>query len=195
MRILKSAREIADFLEARHISYAFIDGLALQYWGEPRLTSDIDVTVLVSNEVLEEFVNVVLKHFRARIKDANSFALKNYMLLIESTEKVPINISLGIPGYEQEALQRAVLVKFLEVGMLKLLSPEDFIIHKCVAGRPRDIEDVEGILLRQTFELDTELIRRWLTAFREVMESHDPLHIFDTALKNAKKLMEGGQSF
>lgn len=195
MRILKAAREIADFLEARHISYAFIGGLALQYWGEPRLTSDIDVTVLVSNEVLEEFVNVVLKHFRARIKDANSFALKNYMLLIESSEEVPVDISLGIPGYEQEALQRAVLVKFPEVGMLKLLSPEDLIIHKCVAGRPRDIEDVEGILLRQTFELDIELIRRWLTAFREVMESHDPLHIFDTALKNAKKLMEGDQSF
>ena len=189
MNLLRAAAEIARFLEDQGIPYFIIGGLALQHWGEPRLTRDVDITVLVASEELESFVDEVLSRFGPRIPDAREFALRHRVLLVRARNGVPIDISLGIPGYEEEAFERAVEIKFPEVGKLRLIGPEDLIIHKCVAGRPRDVEDVVGILVRQRLRLDLGLVRRWLTEFREVVDSHDPLEIFEEALKRARRAL------
>jgi predicted nucleotidyltransferase len=172
--LLGAAAQIAGFLEERGVPYGVIGGLALQRWGEVRLTRDVDVTVLVPPEALEDFVDAVLGRFRPRISDAREFALRHRVLLVEAAEGTPVDISLGIPGDEEEALARAVPVEFPGTGSLRLLAPEDLVIHKCVAGRPRDMEDVESILMRQRLQLDLALIRRWLSAFRGAVDSHDP---------------------
>lgn len=191
MSLLHAAAEVAQFLEERAVPYFIIGGLALQHWGEPRLTRDVDITVLVSTEELEAFVDAVLAHFQPRIPDARDFALRHRVLLIQAQNGVPIDLSLGIPGYEEEAMARAVEVEFREVGKLRLIGPEDLIIHKCVAGRPRDVEDVEGILLRQRLQLDIDLIRNWLEAFRPVVDTYDPLELFEAALKRARQALSG----
>jgi hypothetical protein len=43
-------------------------------------------------------------------------------------------------------------------------SPEDLIIHKVIAGRPRDLEDVKNILVKQV-DLDFVYVRKWLDEF------------------------------
>ncbi len=192
MSLLEAAGEVARFLEGQGVRYAIIGGLALQHWGEVRLTRDIDVTVLVEPERLAGFVDAVLGRFRPRMPDAREFALTHRVLLIETTEGIPVDISLGIPGYEEEALQRAVSVEFPGAGPLRLLAPEDLIIHKCVAGRPRDREDVEGVLVRQQLKLDLSLIRRWLQAFREIVEGRDPLQVFEDAVERARQALQQG---
>lgn len=196
MNLLRAAAEVARFLEGRGVPYFVIGGLALQHWGEPRMTRDVDITVLVASEELESFVDAVLSRFSPRIPDARGFALQHRVLLIQTQDGVPVDISLGIPGYEEEALKRAVLIDLPEGGKLRLIGPEDLIIHKCVAGRPRDVEDVEGILIRQRLQLDLELIRRWLAEFREVVDTHDPLELFEEALKRARRALSkaGGEA-
>jgi|Deesub1362B_J571_1020462.scaffolds.fasta_scaffold05994_4 predicted nucleotidyltransferase len=194
MNLLQAASEIARFLEERGIPYFIIGGLALQHWGEPRFTRDVDVTVLVTSKVLESFVDAVLSRFQARIPDAREFALRHRVLLIQAQNCVPIDLSLGIPGYEEEAFRRSVVVNFPGVGDLRLIGPEDLIIHKCVAGPPRDMEDVEGILIRQRMQLDLDLVRGWLAEFREVVDSHDPLAFFDEAVKGARQSLDQEES-
>ena len=189
MGLLEAAAEVAAFLEERRIPYAFIGGLALQQWGEPRLTRDVDATVLVAEEELPGFVQEALSRFRPRIADAAEFALHHRVLLMEA-KGVPVDLSLGIAGYEEEALRRAVQIPFPGVGALRLLAAEDLIIHKCVAGRPRDLEDVTGILIRQRLVVDAQYIRHWLAAFREVVETHDPLQQFEASLNEARKGLE-----
>lgn len=44
---------------------------------------------------------------------------------------------------------------------------EDLIIHKLVAGRPRDIEDVRSILLKNP-GYDRAYVQRWLADFEQV---------------------------
>jgi predicted nucleotidyltransferase len=53
---------------------------------------------------------------------------------------------------------------------VRYASVEDLIIHKIVAGRPRDIEDVRGILLKNP-AYDTNDVRRWLKHFEEITDS------------------------
>ena len=191
MNPLQAAAQIARWLEERGIRHFFIGGIALQHWGEPRLTRDVDVTVLVSAGELGAFVDEVFRHFRPRIPEARDFALQHRVLLLETEEGVPVDLSLGIPGYEEEVWANSIEVEFPGVGKLRLISPEDLIIHKCVAGRPRDREDVEGILIRQRLRLNLQRIRTWLTAFREVIETHDPLLLLEEALRRVQKQREG----
>jgi hypothetical protein len=49
MSIFEAAVEVASFLERERIPYAILGGLALQHWGEPRTTQDVDI-VLVSEK-------------------------------------------------------------------------------------------------------------------------------------------------
>ena len=76
MGIAEAAAEVARFLEARGVQYAIIGGLALQRWGKPRLTRDVDAVVLVDAEGFQGFVEDVLERFAPRILDARAFALR-----------------------------------------------------------------------------------------------------------------------
>ncbi len=40
MSVFRAAQQIASFMEAQQVPYAFIGGLALPHWGEPRFTRD-----------------------------------------------------------------------------------------------------------------------------------------------------------
>lgn len=78
-----------------------------------------------------------------------------------------MDLIFSFTPYELEAIRRAVAVIFDEVEV-RFASAEDLIIHKLVAGRPRDIEDVSGVLARKP-SLDDAYILRWLDSFREIV--------------------------
>lgn len=45
-RLVEGAAEIQAFCREAALAFCFIGGLAVLRWGEPRLTRDVDVTVL-----------------------------------------------------------------------------------------------------------------------------------------------------
>ena len=65
--------------------------------------------------------------------------------------------------YERQALER---VRRVPIGnaQVRFASLEDLVIHKIIAGRPRDLEDVRGILLKNP-TCQVEYIRQWLQEF------------------------------
>jgi len=193
VEVLEAAIQVAKWLEEQGIRHFFLGGIALQYWGEPRLTRDVDVTVLVAPDDLDMFLHNAIKAFKPRIPDAIEFARRHRVLLLETESGVPIDISLGIPGYEEEAWAHSKEVEFHPFGKLRLISAEDLIIHKCVAGRPRDVEDVEKVLIKQRLRVDLERIRSLLRFFREIVEGHDPLELFEGALKRAQNSLREGE--
>lgn len=80
----------------------------------------------------------------------------------------PIDFIFSFSPYERQAIQRA---RFIALGGAEVAfaAVEDLIIHKIVAGRPRDLEDVEGILLKNP-SLDEAYIRDWLGQFEEALQ-------------------------
>jgi predicted nucleotidyltransferase len=82
-----------------------------------------------------------------------------------------MDISLGIPGYEEEAIGRAAEIELTPGDRVRVCSAEDLIIHKAVASRAQDNRDIEGVVLRQGKRLDVAYVRRWLAAFSEILES------------------------
>lgn len=189
MSIFNAAVDVCKFLEDHHVPYAVLGGLALQHWGEPRTTQDVDIVVLLPSGQEDDVLQAILQRFQPRMADALSFAKQYRVLLVRTSSDVPVDIALGIPGYEEQALQRSTKVSFNGLPPISILSAEDLIIHKCVAGRPRDIEDVERVLLRQRVNLDLRYIREWLREFAEIVEAHDPRAIFADALKKVRGLL------
>ena len=161
----KLLESIAKALEAHKIQYMIIGGQAVLLYGEPRLTKDIDITLGVGPESLEELKSIVKNlGLKILVKDVDNFVNQTFVLPAldeESGFRVDFIFSLSL--YEREAMQR---VKFVKIGEaeIRFASLEDLIIHKIIAGRPRDIEDIKSILLKNP-NYDAQYITRWLEEF------------------------------
>jgi hypothetical protein len=174
-----AAWEMHCFFDRLEVQYVIIGGLAVQHWGEPRFTQDVDLTVAAPQTSLTEFVQTIIDRFPSRIEDAIAFARHNRVILVRASNGCPVDILLSLPGYEDEVMQRAVDYE-LELGKtISLCSAEDLIIHKAVAGRPQDVRDIEGIVYRQRNALDVSYIRRWLRDFADVLANPEILEQFE----------------
>lgn len=179
---LLAAYEIGSYLNDRGILYAVIGGLAVQVWGEPRLTVDVDLTISTSIEQeLSNPVDTILERFPSRVAHALEFARKHRMILITASNGINVDISLGLPGYEDEMLARAIEFEIEPGKSIRLCSAEDLIIHKAIAGRPQDIADIQGIVYRQGDRLNLPYIRRWLNEFGAVLDDTEVQRRFENA--------------
>jgi hypothetical protein len=64
---------------------------------------------------------------------------------------------------------------------VRLCTAEDLVVYKCVAGRARDVLDVEGIVARQADALDATAIRRWLEEFARITDDREIVARFERA--------------
>ena len=148
-----------------------IGGVAASLLGKPRLTADIDVVILLSTDDLLPLLQVAKQEgLLPRIADAEDFARQRRVLLLRHQESgVNVDVSLGVLPFEQEAVERSLAYQIDDIT-IHVPTPEDLIILKAVAHRPRDLEDIRGIVAAQP-NLDRERIKYWVQAFAEVVES------------------------
>jgi hypothetical protein len=162
-----------------------IGGLAVQIWGEARLTIDADLTISSSVDyATAPMVELITRHFRSRITDPFEFACKTRMILITASNGVDVDISLGLPGYEDDLITHSVIYELEPGKSIRLCSAEDLIIHKAIAGRQQDVRDIQGIIYRQGEKLDLLYIRSWLAQFSELLEEPAVQGRFEKAWEN-----------
>jgi hypothetical protein len=177
------AVEIIGFLKANGHDPVAIGGLAIQYWGDPRHTHDIDLTVILRPEQERTFVAEVFGAFEPRRPDSEMLARSKRILTLVTSNGTPVDIGMGLPGlYEEAAQLRAPLVEVIPGVVCRVLSREDLVIYKCIAGREKDKEDVRGVLLRAQTAFDSDIVRPVLKAMRECIDTHDPLELFESLL-------------
>jgi hypothetical protein len=163
------ALELQAFCEARKWRFCLIGGLAVQHWGEPRFTRDVDMTLLTGFGNEEPFVDEWLAHYKSRVENPVAFALTNRVLLLRSAAGIGIDIALGGLPFEEDAVARAIPVELDHGAWLRICSAEDLIIMKAFADRPQDRLDPRGILVRQGPEnLDWKRIWGELSPLAEI---------------------------
>ncbi len=184
----EAAWEIHQFLSQHNIPYAIIGGTALPRWGEPRFTTDVDLTVVTSlEEGVAPFVRLMLTRFASREPDPIAFARQNRVIKLRATNQCDVDVSLGLPGYEAEMLERAVEYELEKGKAVRVCSAEDLIVLKCVAGRPQDLIDVEGVIVRQRNLLGTKYIRKWLKLFDEQLPEPYAVADFERAWRSGRR--------
>ena len=172
-RQFETAWQLHTFLTARGIPYAIIGGIAVQRWGQPRLTRDVDLTILLPRGAEEATLREIVAAFPARIQDAVAFALEHRVLPVNVPGGSEADISLGLPGYEEHVIGRSVPYDLGNGREVRLCSAEDLIIHKALAGRPQDVLDIEGIVARRGAALDLAYVRRWLEELGRLADDPD----------------------
>jgi hypothetical protein len=179
----EAAWELHEFLVRSGVRYAIIGGVAVQHWGEPRLTADLDVTVSVPPDQPEAFVRTIVERFSPRHPDPTAFARQTRVVPVRASNGCPVDISLAVPGYEDELMRRAVDCELEPGRIVRFASAEDLIIHKAVAGRPQDLTDIAGIVYRQRDRLDVAYARRWLRDFASALDMPEILDRFEQPWK------------
>jgi hypothetical protein len=156
--LFHAAAELEGFLVEQGWRYCFIGGIALQRWGQPRLTNDVDLTLLTGFGKEAAYVDALLGRYKARIPGGREFAINHRVLLLQSPEGIPIDVALGGIAFEEQVVSRATRYEFLPGVSLLTCSAEDLIVLKAFADRPRDWGDVETIVARQQARLDWDYV-------------------------------------
>jgi hypothetical protein len=156
------------FFERLKLKYAVIGGIALQFWGEPRFTHDLDITVQDRLE-LADLVRETTEAFGSRLPDPYAFARETRLLLVRVAQ-VDVDIAVALKGYEDSLFARVSSIEVEPGRRLDICSAEDLVIHKALAGRAQDLADVQGIIQRQGSALDVRYTRRWLGQFSRGLE-------------------------
>ncbi len=147
-----------------------IGGVAASLLGKPRLTAGVDAVLLVSTDDLPRLIQAAAQEgLSPRIADAEAFARRNRVLLLRHQETgIDVNLSLGVLPFEVEAVERGVVYPLSEAS-LRLPTPEDLIIFKAVAHRPKDLLDIQAIIASHP-DLDRARVENWMRQFAQALD-------------------------
>lgn len=162
-------KRIAAALDAAGIPYMIIGGQAVLLYGEPRLTRDIDLALGIGPDEVERLIAVLPALILAPLTPNPKEFVQETMVLPCQDKKTGIRVDFifSLTSYEAEAMNRAKLIKMGPIE-IRFASLEDLIIHKVVAGRPRDWEDVDRVLAKNP-QTDIPFIEKQLSLFEQTV--------------------------
>lgn len=139
-------RNFCKVFDGFDIPYVLIGAYAVSSWGVVRATRDIDFLARIPSGIIdtvrEKFAE---KGFEVDlVKGDADDPIRGVLKLIYKGEDV-IDVLLGIKGISDNIYIRAVRISIMGVK-IPVISPEDLIIMKLLAGGPVDIDDARKIL-------------------------------------------------
>jgi hypothetical protein len=172
--------DLARVLARLGLPWYMFGAQAALLWGRPRLTTDVDVTVRLGDVDAETFVEALrLGGFDLRIVATPQFVRQTRVLpLVHVPSELAVDIVLSGPGLEDDFLARAVPMEIGGVGV-PVISAEDLIVTKILAGRAKDLDDVRGVLDERGDSLKLEQIRTTLTLLQDALGQSDLVPLFE----------------
>ncbi len=157
--LVRVALRLQEALEEIGRPYCLIGGVAVQRWGEPRATRDVDAMVFTDLRDELGVIHDLISRFELRRPDAATFAMMSRVLLmLDPRHQTGIDVALGAFEYDRKAADRATACDYEPGFALRTCSAEDLIVYKAFANRDIDWHDIKGILIRQQGKLDLRLV-------------------------------------
>jgi predicted nucleotidyltransferase len=153
--------DAVQLLEAQGIPYALIGGLAASFRGQARVTADVDMVLSAGvDRALQLAAELTNTKFKPLFRGVEEVVQQAFILPLEHrTTNVKLDLSLGLSGFEQQAVARAQRVD-LAGTKVAVVTAEDLLIMKVMAGRPQDDQDVRGLVLAHGDRLDWDYCRK-----------------------------------
>jgi hypothetical protein len=139
---------------------------AVTAYGVPRLSADVDVTVMLVPEASERFAHDMrAAGFELRVDDPEFVQRTWVMPFLHLATAMPLDVVLGASGLEEEFAARAVVTDIGGV-QVPVIEAGDLIVAKVLAGRPKDIEDARSLWRLHGHVIDETRIRHILSSKR-----------------------------
>lgn len=155
-----------DVLDELEIRYVIMGGLAVRVYGVPRPTYDVDFTISLDRselprlyDALEQAAFTVPDQFRAGWVDEVAGLPLVKFRLYQQGWGTDLDVFLAETPFQHRVLDRRVSAT---VGGrdVWVVTPEDLILLKLIANRPRDYIDIADVRFMQG-ELDEAYLREW----------------------------------
>jgi hypothetical protein len=176
-------RDLVAWSQSEGVPLVLVGGVAVSLLGRPRVTRDVDAVVFLAEDRWAAFLaSGAAFGFFPRASDVLAFAQQTRVLLVaHQPSGIDADLSFAALPFEEEMRARATTA---DIGgaPVPLPTPEDLIILKAVAHRPRDLADIEGLLDAQP-RLDLRRVRRWVRQFAEVLEAPELLADVEAILR------------
>jgi len=165
----------AELMRRRGERWYLFGAQAVLFWGRERQSLDVDVTVDVDLDDVHGFLDdlrsvgfaPLFEHWQQLLQETRTLALRH------SPTKLLLDVVFAGPGLEEEFLDRAIQIRLADLD-LPVITPEDLVITKVLAGRSKDIDDAYSILRLHLADLDTDRIRNKLS-WLDMMLGRDDL--------------------
>jgi predicted nucleotidyltransferase len=154
----RSALEtIARILRGLGIRFVLIGALAAnRYRVTTRLTQDVDLLLADLGAGLDALTRALAgEGFEVRRVDPGAAILR-----LRHPELGAADLIVAATDFEREAIARARPEPLGPAGPIHVVTPEDVIVLKLIAGRAQDLADVEAILAAG-IALDEAYLERW----------------------------------
>lgn len=153
------------------VTYAFIVGMAVITWGQPRFTADLDTLVQIKATQDAVFAEALAAEgLRLDAREDPS-----HLSIFDKKSQFHLDVKLAITPEEIDQVENARSV-ILGGNTLRVASPEDTVAFKVAYGSPQDIQDARSILVRQQSRLNLDRLHR--TARRlDVLDQVEGLRI------------------
>jgi len=142
--ILETALEVQRFCRSRHWRFSFIGAIAVQRWGEPRLTQDVDLTVLSASDRRPSSWTRCSRPIEVDPRRPGVRAPAPDRAL-EAASGVPIDVSLGGIPFEERVVERSSAWDVGGDEPLATCSAEDLVVLKAFAGPEKDAHSLSRL--------------------------------------------------
>ncbi len=164
--LVQTLRDLVSLFERQGTPYAVMGGIAVRIYAIPRPTFDVDVTLAIPRDRLPELyasleelgLSVPEAYQSGWVDSVAGMPLVKARLYLEG-RGVDVDLFLAESEYQRELLARRRQAE-VEGFWAWFVSPEDLVLLKLVAHRPRDLADIGDILFVQG-QLDEGYLRRW----------------------------------
>ena len=167
--LLKGAALAQRALSDAGIDSMVIGGLAVAIWGDPRVTRDVDLKVLLQRDRAEQLVRALPQGFRCLADQPEETLRRVGFLFVQDAGGIRIDFLLAETAFDVEALSRKRQIEMTD-EMIAVCTAEDLIVYKMISTRPRDHDDARGVIRRQQDKLDNEYLTSWLLQFEQALD-------------------------
>lgn len=157
-QLLPVLDRLAQTLNDRHVSYALIGGLGVAFRGPVRATRDIDLLITIPQLELPALLAALVQSgFTIDIPEAIRVWNRDHLLDLACGSVRVDWLKPVLPAFEH-ILARA---RWEKVGdrPIRVADAEGLLLLKLIAFRPRDQEDIKGILAANPRSLDIAWVR------------------------------------
>lgn len=160
------AELLAEF-DRKNVQYALAGGWAFSALVEPRATTDIDILILLDPPSRETIQSLVSSVFTSTIIHPAPMKIRGISIWrcmgLRRDQEVIVNLLLADSDFLQSALVRKKQISF-GGQLVCVLTLEDLMLMKMIAGRLQDQADLERIA-QAGLQVDWGYVEQWKNKF------------------------------
>jgi hypothetical protein len=168
-------RCIASVFEEVGATWFVFGAQAMAMHGVPRATANVDVRVRLAGSSTQLVTSLTKHGFSINIEaDALSAFIAETRVIpaIHKATKIPVDIVLAGPGLEEFMLERAVIHR-IEGQSIPVITMEDFLVLKILAGRAKDDQDVRFLLEARSSAIDLAVIGKRIAELEGMLDQSE----------------------